>query len=100
LRWRFPTNGHVASAPALLADGTVIAGSQDDVIYAITPAGVKRWDFRTGGDVESSASVGDDGTIYIGSDDRKLYALTPTALCAGRSTPAATCAPRLRSATA
>ena len=75
LRWRFPTNGHVASAPTLLADGTVIAGSQDDLIYAIAPDGLKRWDFRTGGDVESSASVGDDGTIYIGSDDRKLYAL-------------------------
>jgi outer membrane protein assembly factor BamB len=77
LRWRFPTNGHVASAPALLADGTVIAGSQDDVVYAIAPGGIKRWDFRTGGDVESSASIGDDGTIYIGSDDRKLYALNP-----------------------
>ena len=77
LRWRFATNGHVASAPALLADGTVVAGSQDDLIYAIAPGGFKRWDFRTGGDVDSSPSVGDDGTIYVGSDDHKLYALNP-----------------------
>ena len=75
LRWRFATNGHVGSAPALLADGTVIAGSQDDLIYAIGPDGTKRWDFRTNGDVEASPSIGDDGTIFIGSDDRKLYAL-------------------------
>jgi outer membrane protein assembly factor BamB len=77
LRWRFPTNGHVSSAPALLADGTVVAGCQDDLIYGIAPNGSKRWDFRAGGDVESSPSIGDDGTIYVGSDDHKLYALNP-----------------------
>jgi outer membrane protein assembly factor BamB len=75
LRWRFQTGGHVASAPAVLADGTVVAGSQDDTIYGIAPDGTKRWDFRAGGDVESAPAVGDDGTIYVGSDDRKLYAL-------------------------
>jgi len=75
LRWRFATGGHVSSAPAVMSDGTVIAGSQDDLVYAIGPNGIKRWDFRTGGDVESSPAIGDDGTIYIGSDDRKLYAL-------------------------
>jgi outer membrane protein assembly factor BamB len=75
LRWRFATGGHVASAPAVLADGTVVAGSQDDLVYGIAPDGTKRWDFRTGGDVDASPAVGDDGTIYIGSDDRKLYAL-------------------------
>jgi outer membrane protein assembly factor BamB len=75
LRWRFVTGGHVASAPAVMPDGTVIAGSQDDLIYAIAPNGVKRWDFRAGGDVEAAATIGEDGTIYIGSDDRKMYAL-------------------------
>jgi outer membrane protein assembly factor BamB len=75
LRWRFQTGGHVASAPAVLGDGTVVAGSQDDLVYGIAPDGTKRWDFRTGGDVDSAPSVGDDGTIYVGSDDRKVYAL-------------------------
>ena len=37
LRWHFVTGGHVASAPAVLPDGTVVAGSQDDLIYAIAP---------------------------------------------------------------
>jgi len=75
LRWRFATGGHVASAPAVLSDGTVVAGSQDDLVYGIGPDGAKRWDFRTGGDVDAAPAVGDDGTIYVGSDDRKLYAL-------------------------
>jgi outer membrane protein assembly factor BamB len=77
LRWRFPTGGHVSSAPVVLPDGTVVAGSQDDLIHAITPNGQKRWDFRTGGDVEPAPAVGDDGTIYVGSDDHKLYAIGP-----------------------
>ncbi|HEY2900520.1 MAG TPA: PQQ-binding-like beta-propeller repeat protein [Polyangia bacterium] len=77
LRWRFATGGHVSSAPAVMPDGTVVAGSQDDLVYGINPNGTKRWDFRTGGDVESSPAIGEDGTIYIGSDDSKLYALGP-----------------------
>jgi len=77
LRWRFATNGHVSSAPALLADGTVVAGSQDDLLYAVAPNGQKRWDFRAGGDIEAAPAIGDDGTIYVGSDDHKLYALGP-----------------------
>ncbi|HTA17835.1 MAG TPA: PQQ-binding-like beta-propeller repeat protein [Polyangia bacterium] len=75
LRWKFATGGHVASAPAVLADGTVVAGSQDDLVYGIGADGAKRWDFRTGGDVDAAPAVGDDGTIYVGSDDRKVYAL-------------------------
>ena len=77
LRWHFVTGGHVSSAPAVLSDGTVVAGSQDDILYAIAPNGQKRWDFRAGADVESSPAIGDDGTIYVGSDDHKLYALGP-----------------------
>jgi outer membrane protein assembly factor BamB len=76
LRWRFATGGHVASSPALLPDGTVVAGSQDNLIHAISPEGTKRWDFRTGQDVESAPAIGEDGTVYVGSDDQKLYALS------------------------
>jgi len=61
----------------VLPDGTVVAGCQDDLIYAITPTGQKRWDFRAGSDVEAAPAVGDDGTIYVGSDDDKLYAIAP-----------------------
>jgi outer membrane protein assembly factor BamB len=77
LRWHFLTNGHVSSAPALLPDGTVVAGSQDNVLYAVAPTGQKRWDFRAGADIEPAPAIGDDGTIYVGSDDHKLYAIGP-----------------------
>ena len=82
LRWRFATGGHVSSAPAVLPDGTVVAGSQDDLIYAIAPTGQKRWDFRAGGDIEAAPAIGDDGTIYVGSDDRQAVRARPRRRCA------------------
>lgn len=78
LRWRFATGGHVSSTPALAADGSVYAGSQDNSIYAIGPDGKRLWEFRARDDVESSPAVEEDGTVYIGSDDNRLYALSPT----------------------
>jgi outer membrane protein assembly factor BamB len=77
LRWRFATGGHVSSTPALAADGTVYAGSQDNSIYAVNPEGKRQWEFRARDDVESSPAIEEDGTIYIGSDDNRLYALSP-----------------------
>lgn len=76
-RWRFVTGGHVPTAPAVMQDGTVVAGSRDNNIYAVNRDGSKRWDFRTRGDVESTPAIEEDGTIYFGSDDNKLYALNP-----------------------
>jgi outer membrane protein assembly factor BamB len=77
LRWRFPVAGHVHSAPAVAADGTVIAGSQDNSIYAVNPDGRLRWEFRARDDVESTPAIEEDGTVYVGSDDNRLYALSP-----------------------
>ena len=76
-RWRFPTGGHVSSAPALAADGTVYAGCQDNSIYAVTPEGKRQWEFRARDDVEASPAIEEDGTIYVGADDNRLYALSP-----------------------
>jgi outer membrane protein assembly factor BamB len=41
LRWKLATAEHVASTPALGADGTVYAGSQDDALYAVAPDGTR-----------------------------------------------------------
>jgi len=38
-RWRFATGGHVSTAPAVMPDGTVIAGSMDNNLYAINKDG-------------------------------------------------------------
>jgi outer membrane protein assembly factor BamB len=77
LRWKLATAEHVASTPALAADGTVYAGSQDDALYAVAADGTKKWELRTGDDVDATPSIGADGTIYVGSDDHTLYAITP-----------------------
>jgi outer membrane protein assembly factor BamB len=77
LRWRFVTTGHVSTAPAVMQDGTVVAGSMDNNVYAINRDGSKRWDFRARGDVESTPAIEEDGTIYFGADDNRLYALSP-----------------------
>ena len=49
LRWHFVTNGHVSSAPALLPDGTVVAGSQDNTLYAVAPNGSEALGLSGGG---------------------------------------------------
>jgi outer membrane protein assembly factor BamB len=77
LRWRFVTAGHVSTAPAVMQDGTVVAGSRDNNVYAINRDGSKRWDFRARGDIESTPAIEEDGTIYFGADDNRLYALSP-----------------------
>lgn len=74
--WRFPAARSVAS-PAIGADGTIYAPSEDGHLYALTPAGSNIWSFQTGGPIRSSPAVGDDGTIYFGCDDGKLYAINP-----------------------
>ena len=84
LRWKLATAEHVASTPALGADGTVYAGSEDDALYAVSPDGMKKWEVRTGGDVDAPALIGPTGTIYVGSDDHTFYAITPQGQVAWR----------------
>ncbi len=77
LRWKLATPEHVSAAPALAADGTVYAVSQDDALYAIRSDGTKAWSIRTDQDLESAPAVGPDGTIYFGGDDGALAAANP-----------------------
>ena len=76
-RWRFVAGGEVRSSPAIGADGTIYAWSDDGRLYAISRHGSLKWSFLTGGAVKSSPAVGDDGTIYVGSLDGNLYAIGP-----------------------
>ena len=57
LRWKLATAEHVASTPALAADGTVYAGSEDDALYAVKPDGAVKWSIRTGDDVDHQYTV-------------------------------------------
>ena len=75
-KWEFLTGGAVSSSPAIGADGTIYAGSQDKKVYALDGAtGTKKWAFLTGGGVSSSPAIGLNGTVYVGSGDSMVYAL-------------------------
>jgi outer membrane protein assembly factor BamB len=75
-RWRFPTGGNITAAPAVASDGTIVVGSHDGFVYAVSPQGTPRWRHRTADMIWATPALAADGTIYIGSDDDHLYALS------------------------
>ena len=68
--------------PAIAADGTIYAGSDDNNLHAIDPQGQKKWTFKVGYNC-NAPTIGPDGTIYeVGaassvSGTETLYALRP-----------------------
>jgi outer membrane protein assembly factor BamB len=85
-----PIGGRIWSTAAQLQDGSVVVGSDDDVLVAIDPAaGTERWRVKLGScaatrapgpegarcDVDGGPTVGDDGDVYVGSDG--VYRLRP-----------------------
>ncbi len=77
VRWRTATGGKVFSSPALLPDGTIVVGSQDDKLWALRPAGAVRWTFSTADDVDGTPAVDERrAVIYVGGDDGKVHAVS------------------------
>jgi outer membrane protein assembly factor BamB len=75
LLWRFQTQTHTISAPAVVAAGSVYFGTIDGTVYALSVAsGKENWHFSTGGAILGSPVV-NGNVVYLGSDDGKLYAL-------------------------
>ena len=76
-KWRFETAGDIDTSPAIGADGTVYAGSEDGNLYAIDPGtGDEIWRFPAGVEIISSPAIGADDTIYFGAQN-SLYAVKP-----------------------
>jgi outer membrane protein assembly factor BamB len=75
--WFVSVGGAVQSSPAIAQDGTIVVGTDHNVV-AIDPSGMIKWRYPANniGFVHSSPAIGDDGTIYVGSDDHSLYAIT------------------------
>jgi outer membrane protein assembly factor BamB len=67
----------MASSPAIAGDGTILVGSRNRRLYAVSSNGKTKWSFKTGGWVDSSVAISTEGTIHFGSWDGKFYALTP-----------------------
>jgi outer membrane protein assembly factor BamB len=65
------------ASPAVGADGTVYATSDDFTLRAFSPTGTPEWETAAAFQVFAAPSVGSDGTIYFGSYDQNLYAVNP-----------------------
>ncbi|MBI5502638.1 MAG: PQQ-like beta-propeller repeat protein [Deltaproteobacteria bacterium] len=77
VRWRTALGNKVFSSPALLPDGTVVVGSQDDKVWALRPAGAVRWTYDTAADVDGTPAVDElREAIYVGGDDGKVHAIS------------------------
>ena len=63
--------GNVVIGP----DGNLYAGSDDFMMYSLTPEGKVRWFHRAGFFIWGAASFLPDGTVLVPSFDMKLYAL-------------------------
>ena len=81
--WTFTPNDVGSwSSPAVTSDGTVIFGSSDNNLYAVSPpisgigTGTMLWNFTAGGAIVSSPVIApSDNTIYVGCADGNLYAI-------------------------
>ena len=76
-KWLCPTDGSALTSPAIGADRTIYAASDDSCLYAISPEGTVNWRYRTQNRVVwASPAVGPDGTVYIGAFDGFLHAVS------------------------
>ena len=65
IRWTFTAKDDIEVSPAVAPDGTVILGTNNDVEYAITPAGHPAWTFPKG-HYSYSSPVVRGGNAYFG----------------------------------
>jgi outer membrane protein assembly factor BamB len=80
MRWQFQAGGGVNQSP-VIADGKVIFGSNDGVIYCLSEKdGSELWRYDTGTPERRamknfSTPVCEGGSVYIGSADKNVYCL-------------------------
>merc|ERR1712196_90703 len=75
--FRTETGKMIVSQPLLTSGGTIVFGSWDRHVYAVTREGHLRWSQATHGPISSSPLLLRD-VVYVGSGDGALYALNVT----------------------
>jgi outer membrane protein assembly factor BamB len=73
--FEFQTGAAIESEPAIMPDGTIYFGSNDNRLYVLNADGSFKWSFLTGDDVKTTPAIY-DGIVYFGSNDNKLYAVS------------------------
>jgi outer membrane protein assembly factor BamB len=80
VRWTFPLNpgpfSNGVPSPIVGPDGTIYAGNQAGVLYAINPDGSEKWHYQAGGAINSGPILTVGGVLYFRAEDGYLYALT------------------------
>jgi len=79
--WEFDTGNRFTASHAIGADGTIYAGTEDSMLYAIAPDGTEKWALKLDYIIKTTPAIGSDGTIFIGAGDDycfgKFYAINP-----------------------
>jgi outer membrane protein assembly factor BamB len=75
-RFTYRTGSRIYASPVVAPDGTVLIGSLDQSLTAITPEGTLRWRYSGTGKYYASALVTPQGDVIAGSVDGVLVALT------------------------
>ncbi len=77
IRWTFSAQGRFSTSPVIDKNGIVYIASDDQHLYAVTPAGAMKWVFPLGALPSVGLAIGADGTIYAGDDNGTIYAINP-----------------------
>jgi outer membrane protein assembly factor BamB len=72
--WKAPAGNCSHCAPAVAADGTVYAASNDGHLYAFSPDGAPQWTYAAGSALDDTPAIATDGTICYNLDDG-IYAI-------------------------
>jgi outer membrane protein assembly factor BamB len=74
IKWQFEAIGGIYSTPALDKDDNIYFGTDEGLLYSLTPEGKLRWIFQARGPIYTSPVIGKN-SVYFGSTDSLLYCL-------------------------
>ncbi|MCD8535793.1 MAG: PQQ-binding-like beta-propeller repeat protein [Verrucomicrobia bacterium] len=75
ISWSVKTGERVHSSATEFPDGTIVIGSDDFHLYAISPDGAVLWKKNIGSEIRSTPAVSKDA-LYFGSMDGFLYCMS------------------------
>lgn len=70
-----PDLNRIAAAPLIADDGTVLVGTTDEFVRALTSSGTVKWSDSLGSAVNATGALGSDGTAYFQTEDSMVIAL-------------------------
>ena len=75
VKWKFETEGAVATSVTIGTGGRVHIACEDGKLYTLDSDGNLLWSYDANSPLLSSPTIGPDGTVYVGGRDGRLYAI-------------------------